>query len=438
MRPEVRYAQSGDVSVAYQIIGDGPIDLIFCPGFISHLEHEWEEPRWARFITSLSSFSRLIKFDKRGTGLSDRGVRLPNLDERMDDIRAVLDAADSKRAVLLGISEGGAMCSLFAATHPDRVSKLILLGSYACARLSAPTLANNVGAADQVRQNWGTGRMLPNFAPHLAKDPVFMDWWAKFERLGASPSAVIELQKNNLEIDVRPILSTIQAPTLILHRTNDVRIQIDAARVMASSIPDARLVELPGDDHFVWLDDTGRVIEEIGKFVGAVDPVVETDRVLATVLFTDIVDSTKTAASIGDDRWRVMLDTHNTLASNEIDRFRGRLVKNLGDGLLATFDGPARAIRCASAICKKMSPLGINVRTGLHTGEVEQADDGDVRGIAVHVAARVSQQANSNEVLVSRTARDLIAGSDMSFEDLGRITLKGLDEPMRLYRLGNL
>ena len=207
---------------------------------------------------------------------------------------------------------------------------------------------------------------------------------------------------------------------------------------MASSIPDARLVELPGDDHFVWLDDTGRVINEISKFVGAVDPVVETDRVLATVLFTDIVDSTKTAASIGDDRWRVMLDTHNTLASNEIDRFRGRLVKNLGDGLLATFDGPARAIRCASAICQKMSPLGINVRTGLHTGEVEQADDGDVRGIAVHVAARVSQQANSNEVLVSRTVRDLIAGSDMSFEDLGRITLKGLDEPMRLYRLGNL
>ena len=187
MRPEVRYAQSGDVSVAYQIVSDGPIDLIFCPGFISHLEHEWEEPRWARFITGLSSFSRLIKFDKRGTGLSDRGVRLPNLDERMDDIRAVADAADSKRVVLLGISEGGAMCSLFAATHPDRVSKLILMGSYACARLAAPTLANNVRAADQVRQNWGTGRMLPNFAPHLAKDPVFLDWWAKFERLGASP-----------------------------------------------------------------------------------------------------------------------------------------------------------------------------------------------------------------------------------------------------------
>lgn len=342
MAPQTKYAQSGDVSVAYQVTGSGPIDLVFAPGFISHLEHEWDEPRYARFLHELGSFARLIKFDKRGTGLSDRNVSLPNMDERMDDIRAVMDAAGSKQAILLGISEGGAMCELFAATYPERVSKLILMGTFSNRRTAAPKNAKNVGSPDYIRQNWGTGAMLPFYAPTLAKDPDFYAWWAKFERLGASPSAVIELRKNNAEIDVTSVLPSIQAPTLILHRTGDLRIRVKAAREMANAIPNAKLVELPGDDHFVWLDDTGTVIEEIRKFVGATQALAETDRVLATVLFTDLVDSTQTAANMGDSKWRAILDTHYSLARNELDRFRGTEVKTLGDGILATFDGPGR------------------------------------------------------------------------------------------------
>jgi class 3 adenylate cyclase len=435
MSPQTKYAQSGEVSVAYQVVGDGPIDLVFAPGFISHLEHEWEEPRWAKFTNDLASFARLIKFDKRGTGLSDRTGSLPNMDERMDDIRAVMDAAGSTRAVLLGISEGGAMCQLFAATCPDRVSKLILLGSYANASAAVPELKKNVVSPEQIRQIWGTGAMLPMYAPNLSKDPIFSEWWAKFERLSASPTSVIELRKNNAEIDVTPLLPSIQAPTLVLHRTGDVRNRVEAAREVAQLIPEARLVELPGEDHFVWLDDTGRVIDEIRKFLGGEDRFIETDRVLATVMFTDIVDSTKLASQMGDANWRNVLKTHFALAESEIQRFRGNAVKSLGDGLLATFDGPARAVKCAQSIVMKMRPLGIGVRSGLHTGEVELAGDGDVRGIAVHIASRVSQQAKADQVLVSRTVRDIVAGSGISFDDLGRHELKGLDEPMRLYRV---
>ena len=437
MPPVVKYAQSGEISIAYQVTGDGPIDLIFAPGFISHLEHEREEPRWAKFTNDLSSFARLIKFDKRGTGLSDRVGGLPNMDERIDDIRAVMDAANSRRAVLMGISEGGAMCLLFAATYPDRVSKIILLGSYTNASTAVPELAQNTISPDQIRESWGTGAMLPMYAPKLSQDAAFRDWWAKFERLSASPSSVIDLRKNNAEIDVTAALPSVQAPTLILHRTGDVRIRVEAAREIAKDTPNAELVELPGEDHFVWLDDTGRVIDEIRKFVGAEDRFVEADRVLATVLFTDIVDSTRIAAGMGDSKWRNLLETHDSLARLELQRFRGNLVQTLGDGLLATFDGPARAVKCAQAITSKIKPLGLAIRSGLHTGEIEFLEDGDVRGIAVHIASRVSQQADAEQVLVSRTVRDLVAGSGISFEDLGRYPLKGLDEPMNLYRVAS-
>lgn len=435
MSPQTKYAQSGEVSVAYQVFGSGPIDLVFAPGFISHLEHEWEEPRWAKFMNDLGSFARLIKFDKRGTGLSDRLGGLSNMAERIDDIRAVMDAAGSARAVLMGISEGGAMCQLFAATYPDRVSKLILLSSYTNASSAVPELKNNVVSPDQIRRIWGTGAMLPMYAPNFAKDPAFCEWWAKFERLSASPSSAIELRKINAAFDVTPILPSIQAPTLILHRTGDVRIRVQSAREVAQVIPGARLIELPGEDHFVWLDDTGRVIDEIRRFVGGEDHFIETDRVLATVMFTDIVESTKLAVHMGDAKWRSLLKTHYSLAESEIQRFRGSAVKSLGDGLLATFDGPARAVKCAQSIVVKMRPLGIGVRSGLHTGEVELAANGDVRGIAVHIASRVSQQAKTDQVLVSRTVRDIVAGSGISFDDLGRHELKGLDEPMRLYRV---
>jgi pimeloyl-ACP methyl ester carboxylesterase len=435
MAPQTKYAQSGDVSVAYQVTGKGPIDLIFAPGFISHLEHMWEEPRHAHFFHGLGSFARLIRFDKRGTGLSDRSVGFPHMDERIDDIRAVMDAVGSERAVLLGISEGGVMSALFAATYPERVSGMILIGTYANALAAIPGLANIDVLKQEIRLSWGTGASLPRFAPSLAKDPKFLDWWARFERLGGSPSAVLELWRNNCDIDISSVLPSIRVPTLLIHRTGDVRVRVEAAREMAAAIPRARLLELPGSDHFAWLDDTGTVLSEIRKFVGAALAVAEPDRVLATVLFTDIVDSTRRSAELGDTAWHSLLDTHYSLARNELLRFRGREVKTLGDGILATFDGPARAVRCAQAIVQSVEPLGIAVRAGLHTGEVEIADQNDVSGLAVNMAARVCQLAEASEVLVSRTVKDLVAGAGISFTDLGPQSIKGLDEPMHIFRV---
>lgn len=358
------------------------------------------------------------------------------MDERIDDIRAVMDAADSKQAVLLGISEGGAMSMLFAATYPERVSHLILMASFSNRRTSG-TKVRATESPDQIRKTWGTGKSLPKFSPGLAKDKSFADWWAKFERLSASPSAIIALRNSNAEIDVTSVLRSIQAPTLILHRTGDVRIRVEASREMSEAIPNATLIELPGEDHPFWLDDTGRVIKEIRDFVGAAGTNPNIERVLTTVLFTDLVDSTAQAENMGDTKCRALIDTHFSLARNAFERFRGREVKTLGDGLLATFDGPGRAVRCAQEIARSMEPLGVSVRAGLHTGEVEVADDGDIRGIAVNVAARVCHQAAGNEVLVSNNVKDLVAGSGLLFTDLGPSTLKGLDEPMRLHRLNN-
>ncbi|HJQ60207.1 MAG TPA: adenylate/guanylate cyclase domain-containing protein [Vineibacter sp.] len=435
MAPETKYTPSGDVFIAYQVTGQGPIDIVLAPGFISHLEHMWEEPRMARFFHGLGSFARLIRFDKRGTGLSDRSVGFPTMEERIDDIRAVMDVAGSTRAVLMGFSEGGAMCELFAATYPEKVSALVLLGTYAHAASAVPEYIDPEAQAAVIRRDWGTGATLPAFAPGLVRDKAFQDWWARLERLSASPSAVIQLRRMNAEIDVRPILPSIRVPTLVIHRTGDVRVKVEAARELAVTIAGAKLVELPGEDHFVWLDDTGTVMSAIRDFVGATQASVEPDRMLATVLFTDIVDSTRRASELGDTQWRSVLDAHNSLARNELRRFRGREVKMLGDGLLATFDGPARAVRCAQAIATDVRGLGIAIRAGVHTGEVEIVDNTDVGGIAVSIAARVSQLAAGDEVLVSSTVKDLVAGSGLTFADLGPKPIKGLDDPLRIYRL---
>jgi pimeloyl-ACP methyl ester carboxylesterase len=433
MLPMTKYAQSGDIFIAYQVSGSGPIDIVFAPGFISHLEHMWEDTRHARFFHGLESFARLIRFDKRGTGLSDRSVGFPTLDERIDDIRVVMDAAGSNRAVLLGISEGGAMIQLFAATYPERVSGLVLIGSYSNAKTSIPSYKDPKLAEAQILAGWGTGASLPDFAPGLASDPEFSDWWARFERLSASPSAVIKLRQMNSEIDVTPVLPSIQAPTLIIHRVDDVRCSVENARDMAKAIPNAKMVELPGKDHLVWLEESGTVLAEVRKFVDIAQEPSEPDRVLTTVLFTDIVDSTQQAAAVGDTEWRSVLDAHFSLARSQLRRFRGREVKTLGDGILATFDGPARAVRCAQAIVSGVRPLGIAIRAGLHTGEVEIREDDDIGGIAVNIASRVSHLAGSSEVWVSSTVKDLVAGSGLVFADLGPRAIKGLEEELRIF-----
>ena len=432
MAVETRYAKSGTIFIAYQISGQAGPDLIMAPGFFSHLEHDWEDPRYARFNHALGRFSRLICFDKRGTGLSDRSVGMPHLEQRIDDIRAVLDAAGSRQAILCGTSEGGPMSLLFAATYPERVAGLILIGSYARAEGAVVAYDDRPAAERAVEQSWGTGQSLPFFAPSVVDDRAFVDWWAKRQRLGASPSGVIDLMRMNSEIDVRHVLPAIRVPTLVIHRSDDVRVRSSAGRFLAGNIPGATLVELPGRDHLCWVDDDGRIVTEIRRFVGGSPDGTETDRVLATILFTDIVDSTRRAVAAGDTSWRATLEAHHTVVRNQLQRFRGREVKTTGDGFLALFDGPARAVRCAQEIVRAVRPLDIEIRGGLHTGEVEMMGD-DVGGIAVHIASRIAERAGSGEVLASGTVRDLVAGAGLTFAALGTAEFKGLGEPMRLF-----
>jgi class 3 adenylate cyclase len=432
MLPETRYAKSGDVHIAYQVVGSGPFDLVFVPGFISHVDHVWEEPRWGGFLQRLASFSRLICFDKRGTGLSDRVSAVPTLEERMDDVRAVMDAVGSERAALFGISEGGPMSLLFAATHPERTLALTLYGSYALfptAVMSPERLAHFL---EQVEESWGTGMLVSNFAPSLGEDVAFRRWWARFERLGASPSAVKTLMRMNSEIDIRGILPAIHVPTLIMHRVGDARVNVAAGRYLAQHIAGARYVELPGSDHLFCAGDSRRILDEIEEFLTGSHSDSETDRALATVLFTDIVGSTERAVALGDREWRHLLELHHACVRRELARFRGKEVKTLGDGFLATFDGPARAVRCAEAIRDHVRDLGLEVRSGLHTGEIEIMPN-DVGGIAVHVAARVAHMARPGEVLTSNVLRELVAGSGLRFADRGVHALKGLSDDMRLF-----
>ncbi len=438
-QPETKFTQSGEVSIAYQVVGNGPRDLVVVPGFVSHLEQAWEDPSFTRFLLQLASFSRLILFDKRGTGLSDRITGIPTLEQRMDDVRAVLDAVGSERAALFGISEGGPMSVLFAATYPERVSALVLYGSIARGAWApdypwGPKPEEEEEWLEGWRKEWGGPYAIEVWAPSLAKDEPFRQWWAKYLRLSASPSAVINIFRMNMAIDVRTILPTIHTPTLVLHRVGDRPINIEQGRYLAEHIPDAKFVELSGDDHLWWVGDSEAIVNEIQEFLTGERPTIELDRVLATVLFTDIVDSTKRAAEMGDRRWRDLLDTHNALTRKEISRFRGRAVRSTGDGILATFDGPARAIRCALAISGEVRRLGIEIRAGLHTGECEVRGE-SLEGLAIHIAARVSSVADAGEILVSRTVKDIVSGSGIEFEDFGIRSFKGVPDEWQLFKV---
>ena len=436
--PQTQYARSGDVRIAYQVIGNGPFDLVYVPGYVSNMDLYWDGPVWSDFFSRLAAFSRLILFDKRGTGLSDRMAGVATLEERMDDVRAVMDAAHSEKAALYGVSEGGPMALLFTATYPDRTRALVLYGSYAChpSTLSAENIDQHIATIDRA---WGTGEYTAQgFCARTAADETFWRALARFERQGASPSAAATIVRMQFETDARHVLPTIRVPTLVLHRVGDPRITVDAGHYLADHIPAAKYVELPGVDHNFLLtgerDMADRVADEIEEFLtGSRGSDIEVDRVLATVLFTDIVDSTKRAADLGDRQWRALLDRHDEAVREQIARFRGCEVKNLGDGFMATFDGPARAVRCAVAISESLRPLGIAVRSGLHTGEIEM-NRGDIAGIAVHIAARVAAKAEPGETVVSSTVRDLVAGSGLRFKDRGIHALRGVPEEVHLYR----
>ena len=439
LAPETQYAKSGDVNIAYQVVGDGPNDLVLVPGAVSHVEFTWENPLIAHFYKRLASFSRLILFDKRGTGLSDR-VRDPEahtLEQRMDDVRAVMDAAGSERATLLGISEGGPMAMLFAATYPRRVSALVLYGTFATRVIDADhpwgwPVEGFEERLPEYEKNWGRSAQLTVTAPSLANDPWANEWWAKFERLGASPGAAVALRRMNRGIDVRAVLSTIQVPTLVAHRIDDLVSNVAEGRYLAGHIRGAKLVELPGGDHLYSAGDSDAIVDEIEEFLTGVRPGPEPDRVLATVLFTDIVGSTERADALGDRRWAQVLEEDHALVRRELDRHQGHEVDTAGDGFLATFDGPARAIRCAASAAASVRHLGIEIRAGIHTGECEVVGS-NVRGMAVHIGARVASLAGPSEVLVSSTVKDLVTGSGIEFEDRGSHSLKGVASEWRIF-----
>jgi class 3 adenylate cyclase len=429
--------KSGDVHIAYQVVGQGALDLVFVPGFVSHVDYIWEDPVASRCLDRLASFSRLILFDKRGTGLSDRTSAIFTLEQRMDDVRAVMDAVGSSRAALFGISEGGPMSILYAATYPQRTTALIIYGSYA-RRSAAPDHPFGPGDAqwdalfERMEREWGGPMGIDLWVPSAASDDRFRNWWTNYLKLGASPGAAITIMRMNREIDVRHVLPSVHVPSLILHRTGDRNIRVEQARYLAERIPGARLVELPGNNHWPWAGDAQSIVDEIEEFLTGARPQVQADRALATVLFVDIVESTQRAVALGDAGWRDLLASYHAHVDKEVTRYRGQIIDTAGDGVLATFDGPARAIRCAEAIRSPLSTQGLTVRAGLHTGECEIVG-GKVIGIAVHTAARVSTAARPGEILVSSTVRDLVAGSGLSFSDRGLHALKGVPGEWRLF-----
>lgn len=437
MLPEVKYAQSGDVNIAYQVVGDGPLDLVYIPGTVSHLDLWWEFPRAARFFQRLASFSRLILFDKRGTGLSDR-VEIATLEQRMDDVRAVMDAAGSTSAAVLGVSEGGAMAMLFAATYPERTTGLILIGAYA-KEPDVMTEAELDAFAREIRETANTAehnrRRLGYLAPSLAGDEPTYQFLSKMFRLGASPGALVALARMNNDIDVRDIIPSIRVPTLVLQARDELVTPVAYGRELGHKIPNAKYVELESRDHLPLGDIQDAVVDEIEEFLTGVRDPLDRNRVLATVLFTDIVGSTDHALALGDRKWRELLEQHHGIVRKNLARFRGREMDTAGDGFFATFDGPARAIRCALAITDDVKKFDIEVRAGLHTGECELIGE-KVGGIAVHIGARVLSKAQASQVLVSSTVKDLVAGSGIEFQDFGMHALKGIPGEWHLYQAG--
>jgi class 3 adenylate cyclase len=432
MEAQTKYAKSGDVHIAYRVFGEGSKDIVLIPGTLSHVELLWEWPVQEYLLKRLTSFARVIVFDKRGQGLSDR-VAEQTLDERIGDVRAVMDAAGSKCATIYGWSEGGPMALMFAATYPERTSALVLYGTLASIKPVFGTPEQLEQTLAELSAHWGEGRLVAMNAPSQARNESFVRAIGRLERASASPASIVALFRANYEIDVRHILPSMHLPTLILHRKRDALVKVEEGRYLAEHIPGARYVEIPGEDHTVTDLDTQDVIaDEIEEFITGAHYRPEPDSVLATVMFTDIVASTERAAELGDRQWRGLLDNYYAAVRKELNAFRGREVKTAGDGVLATFDGPARAIRSACSLREKVRSLGLEIRSGLHTGECELMGD-DVRGIAVHIAARVATTAASGEILVSSTVKDLVAGSGLRFADKGMHNLKGVPGEWRLY-----
>jgi class 3 adenylate cyclase len=435
--PETRYARSGDVHIAYQVFGEGEFDLVLVNGYVTHVEMAWEQETSAKALEALASFARVITFDRRGSGLSDPVPEAPDLETRMDDVRAVMEAAGSERAVLMGISEGVSMSILFAATYPDRVQALVSWGGMARSTYADdypwanPVEALVESGLELIAPHWGEGAVLDVVAPSQAHNPAARTFFGRMERATTSPGMLTSLVQMFLEIDVRDVVPTVHVPTLVLHRTRDRLVDVRNGRWLAEHLPNAKLVELDGDDHYPWAEGRSEIIGEIQEFLTGVRPEPVLDRVLATVLFTDIVDSTKTASDMGDARWRDTLESHQRVVRETLSRYGGREIKTTGDGFLATFDGPARGIRCARQMVESLAAIGVRIRAGLHTGECEVMGD-DIGGVAVHIAARVSGLAEGGEVLVSRTVKDLVAGSGIEFADRGEHELKGVPDSWQL------
>ena len=437
MDVDVHYALSGDLRIAYAVFGDGPVDFVFVPGFVSHIENWWEANLSARFFRRIASFSRLIMFDKRGTGMSDQFVGVPTLEERIDDVRAVMETVGSESAFVCGLSEGGPMSVLFSATYPERTRGLVLMGSIV-RLLEAPDWPYGwprerfKELLEEMSESWGQGGLMNFFLPSLVGDERARRFWVRYQRMGGSPGTARALMEANALIDVRPVLPHVQVPTLVIHRTEERVVPVGNAHYLAEHIPDATLLEQPGDDHLPWLGDADGALDAIEEFVTGSRHHVDEDRILATVLFTDIVDSTRHAAEAGDRRWRELLDAHDDVGVREVERFRGRRVKTTGDGMLAVFDGPVRGVRCAEAVRDAVAELGVEIRAGLHVGECELRGE-DVGGLAVHIGARVAGLARPGEILVSRTVRDLVAGSGLRFAERGEHELKGIPDRWQLY-----
>jgi pimeloyl-ACP methyl ester carboxylesterase len=437
MGPRTLYTKCGNLSIAYQIVGDGPIDLVYASGWLSHLEYAWENPDYARFLRRLASFSRLIRFDRRGMGLSDRDVGPSTLEERVDDIRAVMDAAGSERAALLGVSEGGYMSVMFAATHPERTAALILYGCYARESWAADypwgrTPEYREAWNTALEERWGGPFELDQAAPSMAKDEAARSWYGAYLRYSASPGAARAINDLSFEVDIRDILPSVGVPTLVLHRSGDRWYSVPEAQYLAEHIPGAKLVLLPGEDHIPWWGNQERLVGEAQEFLTGARNSPPTERVLLTVLVTDIVGSTEKVAAIGDLKWKDILQAHDDVVRREVRNFGGQEINQTGDGFVLAFTGPTRAIQCAQAIIREVSRLGLATRAGLHTGECERRD-GDLSGLAVHIASRISSNAPPNSILVSSTVKDLVVGSGIRFTGQGAYSLRGVPGEWSLF-----